>query len=507
MATTAPSVSSAAVGRRRWIALVFIALAQLMVTLDTTIVNIALPHAQRALHISDADRQWVVAAYTLAFGGLLLLGGRVADLLGRKRTFLAGLIGFAGCSALGGVAVNAGMLFGARALQGAFAALLAPSALSMLAVLFAEPRERAKAFGLWGAITAGGASVGLILGGVLTQYLSWRWSLYVNVPIAIIACTGAAIFVDRGLSARSRAWLDIPGVVLITGGLVSLVYGFTRAETGGWRDHITLGAFGAAVVLIVAFTVTEKLTTAPLLPPHIVLNRNRGGAYLANGLAISVLFGLYLFLTYYLQTVKDYSPVTTGLAFLPFTACSVISSTQIAARLMYRIAPRLLLVPAVLVAAVGVGLLTQLTTGSSFVQLVLPAEMLLGFGLGSTVTAAFNLGINGVSPTDAGVASAMATTSQQVGGSIGIALLNTIAAATTASYVKNHASGRHASALLANGEVHGFTVALWWGVGIMALAAVLVMVLVNARAQHGAGTEIRRHVTESKETPAPPPVP
>jgi EmrB/QacA subfamily drug resistance transporter len=487
MATTAPSIAPApgAVDPRRWTALSFIALAQLMVTLDTTIVNIALPHAQSALHISDGNRQWVITAYTLAFGGLLLFGGRLADLLGRKRTFLIGLIGFAGSSAVGGAAVNAGMLFGARALQGAFGALLAPSALSMLAVMFTEPKERAKAFGIWGAIAGGGASAGVILGGVLTQYLSWRWSLYVNVLIAIIAFTGATIFIDRGLSARSRARLDIPGVVLITGGLVLLVYGFSRAESNGWRDHITLGAFGAAAVLIIAFAVTEKLVKAPLLPLRVVLNRNRGGAYLALGLSISALYGLFLFLTYYLQTVKNYSPVWTGLAFLPMTVSFIIGSTQISARLMHRIAPRLLLVPVLVVAGAGVGLLTQLKTGSPYTDLVLPAEILLGFGLGSTLTPTINLATIGVSPKDAGVASAMATTSQQVGGSIGTALLNTIAATAAATYIKDHAFGRPTPQLLANGEVHGFTVALWWGVGALALAVVLVLVLINARAQHG----------------------
>jgi len=473
--TAPPGVS------RRWTALFFIALAQLMVVLDATIVNIALPSAQRALDISDGNRQWVITAYTLVFGGLLLFGGRIADLVGRKRTFLIGLIGFAGASALGGAAVNSGMLLGARALQGAFGALLAPSALSLLAVTFTQPRERAKAFGIYGAIAGGGSAVGLILGGVLTEYLNWRWALYVNVPIAIGAFIGAAAFVHVASppAGHQRARLDIPGAILVTAGLVSLVYGFTRAEAEGWSERGVIGLFVAAGLLLVAFVVVEALTRAPLLPLRVVLDRNRGGAYLAVGLAVIAMFGLFLFLTYYMQVVKGYSPVRSGLAFLPFTAGMITGSTQIAARLMHRVPARFLMVPGLIVAAIGMGLLTQLTVDSSFVGLILPAELLISLGLGSTMMPAMNLATTGVSPQDAGVASAMVNTAQQVGGSIGTALLNTIAATATTTYVVAHAHGNPAPALVATGQVHGFTVAIWWGVGIILLAALLVAVLIN----------------------------
>ncbi|HZE30351.1 MAG TPA: MFS transporter [Actinoallomurus sp.] len=489
MSTTAPTVQRNAVTAahaavsRRWTALLFIALAQLMVVLDATVVNIALPSAQRALNISDGNRQWVITAYTLVFGGLLLFGGRIADLVGRKRTFLIGLVGFAGASALGGAAANTGMLLGARALQGAFGALLAPSALSLLATMFTEPRERAKAFGIYGAISGGGSAVGLILGGVLTEYLNWRWALYVNVPIAILAFFGAVAFVHVHVPAggHHRARLDIPGVILVTSGLVSLVYGFTRAESEGWSENGVIGLFVAAGVLLIAFVVVESLTRAPLLPMRVVLDRNRGGAYLAVGLAVIAMFGLFLFLTYYMQVVKGYSPVRSGLAFLPFTAGIVTGSTQIAARLMHRVPARALMVPGLLVAAVGMGLLTQLKVDSSFVALILPAEILISLGLGSTMMPAMNIATSNVAPQDAGVASAMVNTAQQVGGSIGTALLNTIAATATTTYIVAHAHGGTSPLLVAVGQVHGFTVAIWWGVGILLLAALVVAALINGK--------------------------
>jgi EmrB/QacA subfamily drug resistance transporter len=475
-----PSVSGAPIPRR-WVALVFIALAQLMVVLDATVVNIALPSAQHALHISDGDRQWVITAYTLAFGGLLLFGGRIGDLIGRRRTFLIGLVGFAGASAIGGAAQNEGMLLGARALQGAFGAVLAPSALSLLAVTFTAPKERAKAFGIYGAIAGGGAAIGLILGGVLTEYLNWRWALYVNVPIAVVGLLGGVAFIREPVLRRTHSHLDVPGVVLVTGGLVSLVYGFTRAESDGWSEHGVIALFMAAGVLLVAFVAVEGLTKAPLLPLRVVLNRNRGGAYLAVGLSVIGMFGLFLFLTYYLQTVKHYSPVETGVAFLPMTAGMIIGSTQISARLMNHVPARLLMVPGLLVGASGVLVLTRLQVDSSYAGLVLPAQLLLGVGLGTAFMPAMNLATIGVDPHDAGVASAMVNTSQQVGGSIGTALLNTIAATATTTYLRDHAAGRPSPALAAAGLVHGFTTALWWVVGVLLLAALIVAVLVDSR--------------------------
>ncbi|MFI9152859.1 MFS transporter [Streptomyces sp. NPDC053367] len=468
----------------RWKALVFIALAQLMVVLDATIVNIALPSAQQDLGISDGNRQWVVTAYALAFGGLLLFGGRIADLWGRKRAFVIGLGGFAAASALGGAATTGAMMFGARALQGAFGALLAPAALSLLAVMFTDAKERAKAFGIYGAIAGGGGAVGLILGGFLTEYLDWRWTFFVNIPFAVVAAAGAWFVIREPQGSRNRNPLDIPGVLLSTLGLVALVYGFTRAESDGWGDSMTVGMFVAAAVLLVSFVVVEAKVKAPLLPLRVVTDRNRGGIYLSLGLAIISMFGLFLFLTYYLQIVKGYSPVKTGFAFLPMIAGMITGSTQIGTRLMTRVAPRLLMGPGFLVAAVGMLLLTQLEIDSSYAALLLPAMLLLGLGMGTAFMPAMSMATQGVRPQDAGVASAMVNTSQQVGGAIGTALLNTIAASATTSYVADHiasATSRSQQQLVAlQAQVHGYTSAIWFAVGILVVSAVIALTLINA---------------------------
>ncbi|MGW6903107.1 MFS transporter [Streptomyces sp. NPDC054940] len=483
-AAKAPGSALGAVDPNRWKALAFIAIAQLMVVLDATIVNIALPSAQQDLGISDGNRQWVVTAYALAFGGLLLFGGRIADLWGRKRAFVIGLGGFAAASALGGAAANEAMMFGARALQGAFGALLAPAALSLLAVMFTDAKERAKAFGIYGAIAGGGGAVGLILGGFLTEYLDWRWTFFVNIPFAIVAAAGAWFVIREPEGGRNRSSLDIPGVILSTLGLVALVYGFTRAESNGWGDSLTVGMFVASGVLLAAFVLVEAKVKAPLLPLRVVTERNRGGVYLSLGLAIIAMFGLFLFLTYYLQIVKGYSPVKTGFAFLPMIVGMIVGSTQIGTRLMTRVAPRLLMGPGFVVAALGMLLLTQLEIGSSYAALLLPAMVLLGLGMGTAFMPAMSLATQGVKPQDAGVASAMVNTSQQVGGAIGTALLNTIAASATTSYIADHiggASGKSQQQLVQlEGMVQGYTSAIWFAVGILVAAAAIALTFVNA---------------------------
>ncbi|OAR26212.1 Puromycin resistance protein pur8 [Streptomyces sp. ERV7] len=464
----------------RWKALAFIALAQLMVVLDATIVNIALPSAQKALDISDGNKQWVITAYALAFGGLLLFGGRIADLWGRKRTFVVGLLGFAAASALGGAATGEAMLLGSRALQGAFGALLAPAALSLLAVMFTDAKERAKAFGIYGAIAGGGGAVGLILGGFLTEYLNWRWTFFVNIPFAIVAAAGAYFVIREPSGTRNRSPLDVPGVVLSTLGLVTLVYGFTRAESAGWSDTLTVSMFVAAAVLLFAFVATEAKVKHPLLPLRVVTNRNRGGVYLSLGLAIIAMFGLFLFLTYYLQVVKGYSPVKTGFAFLPMIAGMITGSTQIGARLMTRVPPRLLMGPGFLTAGIGMLILTQLQIDTSYAGLILPAQILLGLGMGTAFMPAMSLATIGVEPRDAGVASAMVNTSQQVGGAIGTALLNTIAASATTAYATSHAAGAKSLELLKlQAMVHGFTSAIWWAVGILLVASAIAVTFIN----------------------------
>ncbi|MGW6685480.1 MFS transporter [Streptomyces sp. NPDC054961] len=475
----------------RWKALVFIALAQLMVVLDATIVNIALPSAQTDLGISDGNRQWVITAYALAFGGLLLFGGRIADKWGRKNTFIVGLIGFALASALGGAAQGEAMMLGARALQGAFGALLAPAALSLLAVTFTDAKERAKAFGIYGAIAGGGGAVGLILGGFLTEYLNWRWTFFVNIPFAVVAAVGAWMIIREPAGGRNRAPLDIPGVVLSTTGLVALVYGFTRAESAGWSDTLTVGMFVASAVLLAAFVLVESRVKSPLLPLRVLLERNRGGVYLSLGLAVIAMFGLFLFLTFYLQVVKGFSPVKTGFAFLPMIAGMILGSTQIGARLMTRVPPRLLMGPGFMVAASGMLLLTQLEVGSSYPALILPAQLLLGLGMGTAFMPAMSLATYGVNPADAGVASAMVNTSQQVGGAIGTALLNTIAASATTAYLTDHAAeaaagGPAAKLIQAQAMVEGYASAIWWAVGILVASSLIALTLINT-GRPGAG--------------------
>ena len=463
----------------RWLALVFIALAQLMVALDATIVNIALPSAQSALHASDASRQWVITGYTIAFGGLLLLGGRVADRFGRKRTLLAGLAGFAAASALGGAATNFELLVAARALQGAFAALLTPTALSLLAVTFTEPRERATAFAVYGSIAGSGAAIGLLLGGALTQLLSWRWCLYVNVPIALVAGAGAWQLLPGSAGSQRGGRFDVAGVVLGTGGLVALIFACSRAVALGWSSTEVTGLLAGGAALLIAFVVRERAATDPLLPLRIVLDRTRGGMYLAVLLSLAGLLGAFLFITYYLQVVLHYSPLQAGLAFLPITVSSQMGSWLVARRLMPRVSPRALVVPGLLVAAAGVGLLTQLQPdGTSYFTTVLPAELLLGAGIATAMVTAFSNATRGVERALAGVASAAVNAAQQIGASIGVAVLNAVAAGATGAYLATHpAQHGPASAL-----VHGFTVATAWAALILVAGAAVAALVVNAPA-------------------------
>jgi EmrB/QacA subfamily drug resistance transporter len=453
----------------RWWVLAVVGLAQLMVVLDATIVNIALPSAQHALGFSNADRQWVVTAYSLAFGGLLLLGGRLSDLVGRRRMLIIGLVGFAAASALGGAATGFAMLATGRAIQGAFGALLAPAALSTLTVTFTDPVERSKAFGVYGAIAGAGGAVGLLLGGILTEYLSWRWCLYVNVILALVAVTGAV----RLLGGQTRdpdVRLDPAGTVLVVGGLVALVYGFSEADTKGWGAPITLALLLAGVVLLAAFVFAERRVRHPLLPLRIVLDRFRGGSYLAILLSAMGLFGLFLFLTYYLQLLLRYSPITTGLAFLPFVAALVVASTA-ASALLPRLGPRILIPAGLLIAAAGLVLLAaKLGLHTSYAAWILPGLVVMGLGLGLVFGCALNTATYGAAPADAGVASAMVNTNQQVGGSIGTALLNTIAASAFSSYLLGHGRG---PLVLAGAAVHSYVVAFWVSAGIFAGAAVV----------------------------------
>ena len=477
-AVAAPRADASRMSARRWTALAVISLAQLVIALDATIMNIALPSAQRALEISAADRQWVIAAYTLTFGGLVMLGGRIADLFGRRRTFLVGLLGFAAASAAGGAATNLGLLVGARALQGAFAALLAPTALSLLAVTFTEPTDRARAFAVYGAIAGSGAAVGLLLGGLLVQELGWRWCLYVNVPIALVAAAGGRLFLPS-TPRRQSQHLDALGAVLASCGLAALVYACGLAASSGLGAGFVPALLAISTCLLGGFVLREARTAQPLLPLRILADRNRSGAYVAVGLAVAGMLGFYLFLTYYLQVALHYPPLLAGLAFLPLSAAVMLSSQLLGSRLGPGIRPRTLIVPGLLLAAAAMVLLSRATPGASYLVHVLPSELLLGLGMGCVFVPAIGVATRGVDPQEAGVAAAVVNTAQQVGGSLGIAVLNTVAVSVAGAYATAHAAGPGvASAAL----VHGLSSAAVCGAGVLLLAATLAAILINAPA-------------------------
>jgi EmrB/QacA subfamily drug resistance transporter len=474
-----PAAQASAAPDRRWLILGTVGLAQLMVVLDATIVNIALPSAQRALGFTATDRQWVVTAYALAFGSLLLFGGRLGDLIGRKVTFLAGALGFAAASAAGGAATSFGMLVTARAAQGAFGALLAPAALSILSVTFSDPKERGKAFGVYGAIVGAGGAIGLVLGGILTEYLSWRWCLYVNLIFAGLAVTGAVLLLGGQHRTRTRARLDLPGVTLVSASMFCLVYGFSNAARHKWHTPSTSGFLAAGVALLAAFASWQFRAASPLLPPRVVLDRNRGAAYLAVLIAGAGVFGVFLFLTYYLQQTLGYSPVISGAAFLPMIAMVVVSASLSNVVLLPRFGPRLLVTAGMLLAAGSLVWLTRIGVHSGYAPAVLGPLMAFGLGYGFTVAPSMNTGTSGVAPADAGVASATLNTGQQVGGSIGTALLNTIFAGAVAHYLAGHLSravlvhGHPAPSLTAMSLIHGYTTGFWVAAAIFGAGAVI----------------------------------
>jgi EmrB/QacA subfamily drug resistance transporter len=454
---------------RRWWILGVIAIAQLLVVLDATIVNIALPSAQRELGFSDDSRQWLITAYALAFGSLLLLGGRIADLFGRKWTFIAGLLGFAGASALGGAAQSFGLLVSARAVQGMFAAMLAPSALSLLATTFTDPAERSKAFGIYAAIAGAGGAFGLILGGTLTELLDWRWCLYVSIVFAApAALAGLRLLHHVPVAARPR--LDLAGTLAASAGVFALVFGFSRAETDGWGEPVTLGFLAGAVVLLAAFVALQRRVRHPLLPLSVVADRNRGASFLAIATGGAGIFGLMLFLTFYMQNTKGFTAMQTGVAFLPLSASIILAATTVSTRLLARIGPRRLVVGGMTSAGVGMALLTRIGVDTAYASHVLPSLVLVGLGFGAIVASAFTTVLIGVAGHDSGVASAMVSTSQQIGGSVGAALLSTLAASAVNGYVTDHGP---AAETLRRAAVEGYTTAFWWAAAIFAVGAIV----------------------------------
>ncbi|MBF6318980.1 MFS transporter [Nocardia cyriacigeorgica] len=457
----------------RWWVLAVLGVAQLMVVLDATVVNIALPEAQRDLGFGDADRQWVITGYALAFGSLLLLGGRLSDLFGRRNTFIVGLIGFSVASAIGGAATNFEMLVAARIGQGVFGALLAPAALSLLTVTFTEPSERAKAFGIFGAVAGTGGAIGLLLGGVLTEWASWRWVMFVNLAFAAVALVGAVLLLAKH-TVTERPKLDIPGTVVVTAALFGIVYGFSHAETDGWTNPVTLAFLIGGAALLAVFVWLATRVANPLLPLRVVLDRTRGGSFLTVFVMGIGMFAIFLFLTYYMQLTLGYSPITTGVAFLPMVAAMIVSSTTTPSLLLPKLGPKIVVSAGFLIAAAGMAWLTRIGLDTGYTTHILPGLILMGLGLGGAMATAFQGATAGVHHEDAGVASATINTSQQVGGSIGTALLSTIAASAASDYMV----GRTPDQLtVAQSAIESYTTSFWWATAIFVIGAVVTGVL------------------------------
>jgi EmrB/QacA subfamily drug resistance transporter len=408
----------------------------------------------------------------------LLLGGKLGDLFGRKWTFVTGLLGFAAASAVGGAAQSFEVLVGARALQGVFGALLAPAALSLLTTTFPSGGDRARAFGIFGAIAGAGGAIGLLLGGVLTEYLSWRFAMYVNLAFAIPAAVGGIALVAHA-PHPDRPRFDLPGVFTASGGLFAVVYGLSHAETTSWSNPLTVAFLVAGIALLGAFAAIQRRSAHPLLPLRVVLDRTRGGSFVAFAISASGIFGVFLFLTYYLQQTLGYSPVTTGLAFLPMTGALMIGAGVASNKLLPRVGPKPLVAAGMLMAAAGMLHLTGVTVDSGYAADVLPGLLIGGLGMGFIMATSMATATLGVRPTDAGVASAMVSTGQQIGGSIGTALLSTFASTAATNYV----SGKpHTADVAAQAAVHGYTTAFWISAGIYLTGAIVCGTLLRAGA-------------------------
>ncbi|MCU1363536.1 MAG: putative transporter [Acidimicrobiaceae bacterium] len=479
LSAPATSVSSRdrATQARRWWTLSVLSLAQLMVLLDATIINIALPRAQIDLHFSSGNRQWIVTAYALSFGSLLLLGGRLSDLWGRRSALHVGLAGFALASALGGSAHSFATLVTARAIQGAFGALLAPAALAALSVTFREPKERAKAFAIYGVIGGSGAAIGLLLGGALTEWASWRWCLYINLFFAALAIVGVSVFVKGGRSEH-HSRLDVLGTMLATEGLFCVVFGFSHAVTASWSSDVTWGSLVLGVALLVLFVLWQSHSKHPLLPLRIVTNRTRAGALISLLLTNMGIYALFLFLAYYLEETLGFSPMRAGLAFLPIVVAISLSASFASARLLARTGPRPLVTTGMLLSTMGMVLFTRLTLSSDYAGHVLPGLIVLGLGLGLIFSPAMASATAAVGNRDAGAASALVNTSQQIGGSIGTALLNTIAVTVTMRALTHAKGGGVAASRAAN--LHGFSVAFWWAAGFFGAGAIISLVMLES---------------------------
>lgn len=453
------------------VALIVIALAQLMVVLDATIVNIALPSMQRALHFTPTGLEWVINAYTLVFGGLLLLGGRAGDLLGRRRMFVVGLLIFSLGSFAGGLATTSSWLVAARAAQGVGAAIVAPTALSLIADTFLEGGPRNRAMGIYAAMAGAGGAIGLLLGGIITSYLSWRWVLFVNVPIGLLL----AIVGPRVLAATEArpGRFDLPGALSVTGGMTLLVYALNRAATDGWTNNVTVLSLATAAVLLAAFILIEVRSEQPLMPLRIFVDRNRSGAY-ALSLAVGVaLFGMFFFLTLFVQNILGYSPIRAGLAFLPATI-AIVSVATLVSRVIGRLGARIPITIGPLVVAAGLFWLSRMTEHTTYVPGVLGPMITLGIGMALIFVPLSLTVVSGTHTRELGLASALLNVGQQVGGSIGLALLGTIAATVTRNQLQTAGVAR---AAVTHAVVVGYSAALEVST-LVALAGFVIAVLV-----------------------------
>jgi len=444
-----PGVTAGGGSRRPGLALVVIATAQLMVVLDATIVNVALPHVQQALGFSGTGLEWVVNAYAVTFGGLLLLGGRAGDILGRRRTFVFGLLLFSAASLFGGFATSQAWLLTARAVQGVGGAVIAPTALALITTNFPQGQARNRAFGVYSAMAGAGGATGMLLGGVLTTYASWRWVLFVNVPIGIVVAAAAPRVLTE--SPRRPGKVDVPGAVTGTGGVALLVYGLSKAATGQdgvshWGDAQVLASLTASVVLLVSFVLIEMRSSRPLLPMRVLADRNRSGAYLIMLCVGTGLFGLFFFLTVFLQTVLGYSAIRTGLAYLPFPV-GLVTASAVASQLVPRTGPRSLILTGTAMVAGGIFWLSRLTEHASFFSHLLGPQLVSSFGLGLVFVPLALVALHNVAEQDSGVASSLLNTAQQVGGAIGLALLGTVAWTAVANSVRTQVA--HAAAAAA----------------------------------------------------------
>jgi EmrB/QacA subfamily drug resistance transporter len=465
---------------RRGVALALVLGAQLMIILDLTVVNIALPSIASGLHFSEPNLSWVLNAYTLTFGGLLLLGGRAGDILGRRRVFIAGIALFTAASLAGGLATSAAWLLAARAVQGVGGAIASPAVLALIAASFAEGRERTRALSIYTAVAMGGGSLGLVLGGVITEWVSWRWVLFINVPIGIVVALTAPLFLPE--SQRQPGRFDLVGALTSTAGMTALVYGFIQAASYGWGDWKGISAFAAAVVLLGAFLLNESRVRQPITPLRLFADRGRSGSYVTRLLLVAGMFGMFYFLTQFVQEVLGFSPLRAGFSFLPMTA-ALFAVSRLSPRLLNRFGARTLMIAGLLPALAGMAWLSRISPGTGYVSGVLGPMLLLGGGMGVAFVPLTMASLAGVRPEHSGAASSMVNVTQQVGGSLGLAILVT-AFSTSVRNAARHPAARVGSLAQAHQQVivHGMASAFTLSAVFYVLALVIVLLVIRDRA-------------------------